>query len=283
MRRLVGPLALAVVLVLAVAGCGSDGSDGDASTTGSSTTSDAGSGATEPAALLTTDALDGRTFLSQEVEGRDLVKGSTLSLSFEGSNMAANAGCNTMTGEYVLKDGRIRWTETPAATMMACDQDLMVQDQQIVALLKGGVEAALDGDELVLTSGTITITLLDEQTAQPDKPLVGTEWTLESLIDGDAASSVPADVTAPTLTIDESGHSSVFAGCNRGGGGVTVSDDGSTATFEPMALTRMACPGSAGEVEAAVTAVLDGDVQVAIDGDSLTLTKGTKALGFRAG
>lgn len=279
MRRLIGPLAVAALLVVA-AGCGSDGSDGSSSP-GATTTTPA-SGATEPAAALTTDALDGRTFVSQEVEGRDLVKGSTLSLSFDGSNLAANAGCNTMTGAYALKDDRIRWTDTPAATMMACEQDLMVQDQQIVQLLKGGMEASLDGDELVLTSGTITITLLDKAAAQPDQPLVGTTWKLESTTDGDTVGSVPTDVETPTLAIDDAGKASVFTGCNRGGGGVTVSDDGRTATFEPLALTRMACPGGGSEVEAAVMAVLDGEVQVVIDGDSLTLTKGAKALGYRA-
>ena len=281
MRRVMGPMAVAVLLVVVAAGCGSDGSDGSDGAASPTTTTTA-SGATEPAAVLTTDALDGRTFLSQQVEGRELVQGSTLSLSFDGTNLAANAGCNTMTGAYALKDDRIRWTDTPAATMMACEQDLMVQDQQIVQLLKGGMEAALDGNELVLTSGTITITLLDKAAAEPDQPLVGTTWTLESTTDGDAVSSIPSDVKPPTLTIDASGRSSVFAGCNRGGGGVTVSDDGASVTFEPMALTRMACSGGAGEVEAAVTAVLDGEVQVVIDGDALSLRKGTKALGFRA-
>ena len=55
-----------------------------------------------------------------------------------------------------------------------------------------------------------------------------------------------------------------------------------TLELEPLRLTMMACEGEAGTVEAAVLAVLDGTVEVAIDGKVLTLTKGDNALGFRA-
>lgn len=282
-RALVAAVALVGATVL-IAGCGSDGSEGSDGTSGSTTTT-AATGATEPAPVTgpaTAEALDGRSYVSQSVEGRELVAGTTLTLSFDDGTLSANAGCNTMNGPYEVDEGRLRWTETPAATMMGCDEDRMVQDQQIVQLLKGGVDATLDGDELTLATPNVTIVLLDQRQAEPDQPLVGTMWTLDSIIEGDTVSSVPADAEPATLTISDDGQAQVFAGCNRGGGTATVGQDGSSVEFGPIALTRMACEGSAAEVEAAVTAVLDGTVEVVLEGGSLTLTNGDQGLVFTA-
>ena len=65
----------------------------------------------------------------------------------------------------------------------------------------------------------------------------------------------------------------VFTGCNRGSGGVEVTD--STVTFGPIAITLMACEGAAGEFEAALLPVLTGEFDYVIEGQTLTLTSGT--------
>jgi heat shock protein HslJ len=44
----------------------------------------------------------------------------------------------------------------------------------------------------------------------------------------------------------------------------------------------MACEGEAGAVEATVTAVLDGSVDVIIEGDTLTITNGDRGLVYTA-
>jgi heat shock protein HslJ len=44
----------------------------------------------------------------------------------------------------------------------------------------------------------------------------------------------------------------------------------------------MACEGEAGTVEAAVMAVLDGSVDVVVEGDSLTVTNGDRGLVYTA-
>lgn len=253
--------ALAVLAVLTMAACGSDS---DASGDGTTTT---GSGA---------DADLAGTFESTSVSGRELVEGTQVRLTFEGGRMAANAGCNTMTGEYALTDGTLQWTGPAAATMMGCQPDLQAQDDWLAALLTDGAEANLDGDLLTLTSGTVTI----ELQAQSDAPLTGTTWTLDGVIEGEAVSSLPAGVDPPTLEIADDGAVTVFAGCNQGGGTVVISD--TTMTFEPLALTRMACEGDAGTLEATVVTVLDGSVDVAVDGDTLTITNGDRGLVYRA-
>ena len=49
--------------------------------------------------------------------------------------------------------------------------------------------STLDGDTLRLTGGGVTVTLLDRKVAEPDKPLVGTNWVADTIIDRDAVSS----------------------------------------------------------------------------------------------
>ena len=132
-------------------------------------------------------------------------------------------------------------------------------------------------DEVCTEPWALRLIELEEET---DTPLTGTAWTLDTLISNEAASSLPADVDPPTLEIAEDGTVTLFSGCNTGGGTAVIGED--TLELEPLRLTMMACEGEAGTVEAAVLAVLDGTVEVAIDGKVLILTKGDNALGFRA-
>ena len=270
--------ALVLVGALTLAGCGDD-SDDVSSGDGSTTTTAAGAPDTTGgagAAAPTADDLDGRTFLSTSVEGHELVADSVLRLSFEGDLLTAHAGCNTMTGGYGIDAGTLAWADTPAATMMACEDDLMTQDAWVAEALTAGMAAELEGGMLSLSDDGVLIELEEET----DTPLTGTAWTLDTLISNEAASSLPADVDPPTLEIAEDGTLTLFSGCNTGGGTAVIGED--TLELEPLRLTMMACEGEPGTVEAAVLAVLDGTVEVAIDGKVLTLTKGDNALGFRA-
>lgn len=275
MRRTLA-VALVSVLALIAAGCGQE----DDVTADDTTTVPAADGGSE----LGADALEGRTFLSQSVTGYELAPGGeTIRLTFEEGRLGASAGCNQMSSDVEVSADAIRWVGEPMSTMMGCSEELMAQDTWLSGLLVAGMDAELDGAALVLTADDVTIELLDEQEAVPDQPLTGTTWTLETLIDGETASSVPAEVEAPTLEIADDGSVAVFGGCNRGSGQAEVADDGTAITFGPLATTRMMCPEGGSDVEAQVLAVLDGEVQVELDGDSLTLTKGDQALGFRAG
>ncbi len=258
--------AVAVLVAMTLAACGSDSDDTESGEGTPTTTTAAGTGAD----------LAGTTFASTSVSGHELVEGTHIRLTFDDERMGANAGCNTMTGPYAFADGTLKWTGAPAATMMGCEADLQAQDEWLAALLTDGVEAELDDDTLTLTTGTVTIALQ----AEADASITGTTWTLESVIDGDTVSSLPAGVEPPTLEIADDGTVTLFGGCNRGGGTVVITE--TTLTFEPLVLTMMACEGEAGTVEATVMAVLDGSVDVAIEGDTLTITNGDRGLVYTA-
>ena len=125
----------------------------------------------------------------------------------------------------------------------------------------------------------VGLVLLDREVSDPDRPLFGTRWVVDGLVSGDAVSSMPVGVVA-ALTFAE-GRVTVEAGCNRGGGAVTVSD--ATLTFGPIALTKMACEDGAMEVERIVSAVLSGEVRYAIEASTLRLDAATVGLTLRAG
>ena len=144
--------AVAVMLalmVMGVAGCGSDDSSEASDESG---TSDSGS-------AVTADDLEGSTYVSTSVTGEELVEGSTINLSFEGPRMQLSAGCNIISAAYDVTDGTLAWTGEPAATMMACPDDLMAQDQWLIGLFQDGVTATSDGSTLTLANDDVTIEL----------------------------------------------------------------------------------------------------------------------------
>jgi len=234
-------------------------------------------GATDPPPGVSIhEGLDGRTFLSIDAAGRTLVPGSQVRLSFADGGVSAQAGCNTMGGSYALVGDRLVAGQL-ATTEMACAPALMDQDRWLAGLLAGAT-ITIEGDTLTLAAESGGLVLLDREVAAPDRPLGGTRWVVEGLVSGDAVASVPAGVTA-ALTFGD-GRVAVESGCNTGGGGYAT--DGASLTFEPIALTMMACEDPAMEVERAVLTVLAGSVTYEIEADILRLDTGAFGLVLRA-
>jgi heat shock protein HslJ len=258
-------LAAPFLAVTLLAACGSDTDSSD------TTTQPAASEASVPASA--SDGLDGREFVSTEVEGHDLVADSTIRISFEDGSLSINAGCNTMFGAYTVS-GDVLSAPTMAMTQMACDPALMDQDTWLSEAFSGSPTFALEGDELTVTAADgSTITFLDAAVAEPDQPLEGTRWVVSGLLANEGISTVPIGAEA-SITITD-GTAAVEAGCNTGSAPVTITD--TTITFGPMILTRMACPQPQMDLENAVVAVLDGEVTYTIDSSTLRLRKAADA------
>lgn len=255
--------ALAVVSLLTVGGCSDD--------------SNVSTGSTSEA--VTVASLNGKSFVSTAVTGQTLVPGSQITMAFDNGTLRANAGCNSMGGPYTITNSVLNAGEEFGSTAMGCDTDLMAQDEWLAGFLGAAPTLSLDVDALTMTAKGATLTM-SPAAVTPNRPLVGTTWTLDTMTDGQTASSVPADVEAPTLRIESDGQAAVTTGCNTGVASVVVNE--STMTFGPMRLTNMACKGEPQAVEAAVLAVLDGEVPFAIDGAQLTLTNGGQGLVYRA-
>ena len=208
-----------------------------------------------------------------------LVTGTKIRLAFAGGNVTASAGCNTMSGVYQVAGDKLVVGQL-ATTEIGCPPNLQAQDTWLSDLLTAHPQFAVQGSNLILSSGTTVVTLLDREVAEPDQPLVGITWGLTTIIDGQTASSVPEGVSA-TILFTADGKVQFDSGCNAGGGQYTV--DGDSLHFAQIVSTTMACQDPRGSVESAVRAVLDGDpIKFSIDGATLTLTVGDKGLQYAA-
>ncbi len=218
--------------------------------------------------------LGGREFLSTSVLvgglAQPLVDGTQIRISFDEEGMlAAHAGCNHFGAMYRI-DGGVLAITGGAMTEMGCDPALSEQDEWLFGFLGSQPQVRLSGDELVMEEDETVITLLDREVADPDLPLIGPVWTVSAIISNDAVSSVPEDVIA-TLVFTEEQLVMVNTGCNSGSGRAEVLAD--SIRFGDIALTRVACEGSAAEMEDAMLTVLSADVvRYEVDANVLELS-----------
>jgi heat shock protein HslJ len=234
--------------------------------------------ACSPAAMSLAD----REFLSINVTdggaARPLVAGTRIRLDFRGSDLGASAGCNSIGGSYRIEGGRLVF-EGGGMTEMGCDQERHAQDDWLIQLLASNPTVRLVGNDLTLESGSVVVSLRDRDVVEPDANLVGPTWTLVSIIQADAVSSIP-DGQSATLKFNADSSLEVFAGCNRGGG--TWKSVGGGIEVSGLMLTKMACDGPSATIESAVLAVLEGGTIAAeIDANTLTLQVGANGLQFQ--
>ena len=274
MRTKTTTMLLLLALVLAAGACGRERIP-QAGAAGSTSTSSGG----EPW---------GRTFLSTSVtengQPRPLVDGTRITLNFfkDGHRLGAQAGCNHMGGAASFQGGRLVVNDM-ATTEMGCDPPRHAQDEWLARFLTSKPSWAREGATLTLESDTVRIVLEDREVADPDRPLQGTKWVVDTLVEGEAASSVPAGVEA-YLTVEDGKRFRGNTGCNGMGGNSVVHEATSTITFSEVITTKMACDDDRMRVERAVLGTLDGDVAYEIDADVLRLEgPGGRGLRLRAG
>jgi heat shock protein HslJ len=163
---------------------------------------------------------------------------------------------------------------------MGCDQHRHAQDDWLFAFLGSGPGVTSNGPRLVLSDGATVITLLDREVAMPDLPLAGPIWRVESLISGEAVSSVPEQVVA-TLRFTPDGRVAIETGCN--GGGADVAVEPATMRFTGLTITEASCEAPFGELEHPMLQVLAADeVSYEVDADVLRLEAGDAGLQLRA-
>jgi heat shock protein HslJ len=279
---LIALLAVATAGMFTLASCGDPSVEPATSPTDpGSTTIDTNPSTTPAPSGDLAALLAGTTYLSQSATGITLAPGAVLRISFDDGRISVSGGCNGMGGDVTF-EGDTMTVGPMMSTQMACDQPLMDQDSAVQAFLTAGTTVAVDGDTLTLT-GTFdgadaSITLLDREVADPDRPLTDTAWTVTGVISSDAISSGWGSAVA-TLTIVD-GQAQVNAGCNTGFATVTVDEAAGTIAFGPLALTRMMCDDDAMRLEQEVSRVLTGTATYSIEAGSLTLMNGTDGLQF---
>ncbi|MFE2376258.1 META domain-containing protein [Streptomyces sp. NPDC059398] len=101
--------------------------------------------------------------------------------------------------------------------------------------------------------------------AEPDVPLAGTGWTVDSVSSGGTLRKAPAGAG---ITF-EKGRVNASSGCNHFSAPVTVKDD--TVTVGAATSTLIGCPKNLRSYETALRKTLTGKLAVHIGGGKLTL------------
>jgi heat shock protein HslJ len=235
-----------LVAVVLLAACGSDG-DGEAA-------GQTGESAREP---LRSDMalLEAASFVSTSVEGRELLPGTEVWLSFDEDTLAVSGGCNTSFGASTLDDGTLGWESDPASTMIACSEEEAEQDAWVSDLLATGVAATTDGAELHLASEDVRL-LLEREPPVALETLLGRTWSVVGTLTDGTTSRVPSRVRTPRLVVGEDGLARLDTGCNTGRTRVQV--DRVSVSFAPPTVTRVRCREPDRTIERIVLSVVDG-------------------------
>jgi len=230
----------------------------------------------------------GKTYLSTAVtedgDPKQLVSNTRIRLEFaevpnpnaEGPRvhdvLRAYAGCNSLgasaaAGE-LLTDGRL-WIDGGWHSQIGCEPPLLAQDEWLTEFLVSKPSWHLNGDQLTLTSAGTAITLLDRKIAEPDVPLDGPRWKVETVIikDGDLRAYHHRAEEA-WITFDGE-RLTGWTGCNELS--ATVTRTSTELTCTGVVTTDRACTGETAEVETAILTTLRAKVTYTIDYNRLTL------------
>lgn len=202
--------------------------------------------------------------------GRTLHAPAAARLDIGADRAKGNYGCNGFTAALDFSGTDAVTVKPGAHTETACENSEF--EAAFAKLFTGRLRIDRGPDRLTLKTADGSTIALTSGPADPDAPLTATEWTVDGLLGGGSASSLPAGTAGPArFTIAADGAASGTLGCNRFSAKATV--DGPTVTFGPLTTTRMACAGAAGEVERTLTALLaGGPLTWKTEGRALTLT-----------
>jgi heat shock protein HslJ len=222
--------------------------------------------------------LEGRSYLLTSSPGYTPIAGSRLQLGFSPGEFSFNAGCNSYSGPYSVCDGKLCVAEL-GSTTIGCDAARQTQDEWFVSFFSAEPQLDIAGAALTLQGAGATLELLDQELADPDRPLTGRVWSIDTFIQGATASSFPMLTAPPTLEFGNDGTLTVFDGCN--GGSANYTRDGQRLTLSSLGFTEVACSGTRATEERVHAVIAEGELIVEIDAKRLTLTHGDSGLGAK--
>lgn len=216
-----------------------------------------------------------------------VLPGSNITAAFTtDGKITGHSGCNEYSAIYTLHGVTLGITQEKN-TKMACGPEIMLQENQYLALLQRVNTYEMTGDQMVLytalgekvliykkgTAGTITTP--KSTPALSPRTLVGA-WALKSYTDGKGGTT-PVLATGPiSAKFLENGILSGSSGCNQYT--TTYSTSGGSISISQAATTQMACDPELMAQEAAYLALLPKEGKFVIFGDSLTLYDSTGAV-----
>lgn len=186
-------------------------------------------------------------------------------LSLEGGQLGGVSFCNHYGGTYRL-DGTALRVDRLGSTEMGCEPDVMAAETAYLTALVGVVEARVTDEELVLTGDGATLRF-SRVPPVPTSELAGTDWVLDTLVEGETVSSVAG---GSTLRLEADGAAGGTTACRTFSGTWTAVGDELTVT--DLVTDDRACPEEIRRQDEHELAVLGGVMTLEITGDRLTLS-----------
>ncbi|TQN41412.1 heat shock protein HslJ [Blastococcus colisei] len=238
---------LLLVAVLALAACGSGAS--------------AGAGDVEGRWQFSGGTADGAALPQPS--------GARATLDLDGGEAGGVSFCNHYFSSYRIS-GTSFSVDGLGGTEMGCEPDVMAAERVYLAALGTVDTAVTDGEALVLTGDGVELRFT-RVTPVPESELTGTRWTLETLLDGETASSTVGEPA--TLELSDDGTltgSTGSTGCRDLTGRFRI--EGDVVRLTDLRAGTEDCPADVAAQDGHVVTVLGDGFQVSVDGDRLTLS-----------
>ena len=215
----------------------------------------------------TADVDGGWQFTGGTADGAQLPAppGTQATLELTGEEARGTAFCNSWFATARL-DGSALALDGIGRTEMGCAPEVLAAESAYLAALDGVRTSAVRGNELVLTGGGVELRF-SRLVPVPDSPLAGTRWVLDTLVDGETASSVLGGPAV--LELRQDGALTASTGCRSVGGSWRSEGD---ALVLDAAYDAFGCPPPADRQDVHVLEVFAARPVATIDGDRLTLT-----------
>lgn len=192
-----------------------------------------------------------------------LVDGSPVTLRVDAGQLGGTAACNSYGGPIAIVDGVVTIGPDLVQTEMYCvDETVMDLESAYLAALPRVDTVVITGDELTLTGDGVELRF-EVVPPEPDAALIGTNWALDTITEGEVASTPAAPAT---LVFAADGSVSGSTGCNSLFGSYAAATG-----FSPLGTTKMACEPAIMAQEALVLEILGPEATLTIEGSLLTV------------
>jgi heat shock protein HslJ len=126
-----------------------------------------------------------------------LIEGTTLTATFRLTEVSGSAGCNTYSGTYST-NGNVMAVAGVATTRMACEEDVMAQEDAYLAALRGVAFVEPRGDTLLLTdrNGRLSVALVRPGSDAEPEASAGAGESAEATATPTASPTPTAEPTA---------------------------------------------------------------------------------------
>ncbi|MFK4069635.1 META domain-containing protein [Streptomyces sp. NPDC029674] len=189
----------------------------------------------------------------------------------EDGRAGGSFGCNSVGADVTIKDGTVEFGQ-PLTTKRACTDDgrMTFEKNALRALGEQKFTAKVAGDRMTLTTAKGDRVAFTSQPAEPDAPLTGTKWQVNSVGDARTTASLPKAVADKVHLTFEDGKVRGNLGCND----VTAKAEAKDGriTFGAPATTRKLCQGEAMTTERKLLKIFDGTARYEVKQGTLKIT-----------